>query len=92
MQNIEVVKTICNVLDELVPSQFEGINQYKQLITHVDDRKGHDLRYAIDASKISSELNWRPDETFATGIKKTIKWYLENTDWCNKLKETFSKK
>ena len=92
LQNIEVVKTICNILDELVPSQFEGINQYKQLITHVDDRKGHDLRYAIDASKISSELNWRPDETFATGIKKTIKWYLENTDWCNKLKETFSQK
>ena len=78
LQNIEVVKTICSVLDELAPSEFEGICQYEELITYVEDRAGHDVRYAIDATKISNELNWTPDETFTTGIKKTIEWYLKN--------------
>ena len=69
LKNIEVVKTVCSILDELVPSKFEGISQYEQLIAYVEDRAGHDVRYAIDATKISNELNWTPDETFATGIK-----------------------
>ena len=81
LQNIEVVKTICRILDELVPSKFDGINHYEQLISFVGDRAGHDIRYAIDATKIANELNWKPEETFETGIKKTIKWYLDNKTW-----------
>jgi dTDP-glucose 4,6-dehydratase len=87
LQNIEVVKTICSILDELVPSKLDGIDKYEQLIVYVDDRAGHDVRYAIDATKISSELNWIPDETFATGIRKTVQWYLENTVWCDRVKD-----
>jgi dTDP-glucose 4,6-dehydratase len=87
LQNIEVVKTICSILDDLVPSKLDGIVKYEQLITYVDDRAGHDVRYAIDATKISDELNWTPSETFATGIKKTIEWYLENTIWCDRVKD-----
>jgi dTDP-glucose 4,6-dehydratase len=85
LQNVEVVKTVCNILDELVPSKLDGIAKYEQLITYVRDRAGHDVRYAIDARKISDELNWTPDETFATGIKKTVQWYLENTVWCDRV-------
>jgi dTDP-glucose 4,6-dehydratase len=77
MQNIDVVKTVCSILDELKPSQLEGISKYSQLITYVGDRAGHDVRYAIDASKIESELNWKSDESFNEGVKKTIKWYLK---------------
>lgn len=87
LQNIEVVKTVCSILDELVPSQLDGISQYEQLITNVDDRAGHDVRYAIDATKIDKELSWKPDETFATGIKKTVEWYLENQLWCSRVKD-----
>ena len=87
LQNIDVVKTICSILDELVPSNLDGISKYEQLITYVSDRAGHDVRYAIDATKISNELNWTPDETFATGIKKTVEWYLENTIWCDRVKD-----
>jgi dTDP-glucose 4,6-dehydratase len=87
LQNIEVVKTVCSILDELVPSKLDGIDQYEQLITYVGDRAGHDVRYAIDANKIDEELNWTPDETFATGIKKTVEWYLENTVWCDRVKD-----
>jgi dTDP-glucose 4,6-dehydratase len=87
LQNINVVKTVCSILDELVPSNLNGITKYEQLITYVGDRAGHDVRYAIDATKISNELNWTPDETFATGIKKTVEWYLENTIWCNRVKD-----
>ena len=87
IQNIEVVTHICNILDELVPSQIDGISQYQQLIQYVEDRSGHDVRYAIDASKISDKLNWMPIETFETGIKKTDKWYLNNTAWCNRIKD-----
>lgn len=86
LKNIEVVKTVCRVLDKLVPSKFEGIKKYEQLITHVTDRAGHDVRYAIDATKINKNLGWTPDETFATGLKKTIKWYLENKIWCDRVK------
>jgi dTDP-glucose 4,6-dehydratase len=81
--NIDVVKTICLILDELVPSKYEHANKYADLITYVKDRPGHDVRYAIDASKIERELGWVPEESFETGIKKTVEWYLENNDWIN---------
>jgi dTDP-glucose 4,6-dehydratase len=88
LKNIDVVKTICSVLDELTPSNIKNINKYEELITFSKDRPGHDLKYAIDASKISNDLNWRPIETFKTGIYKTIKWYLENDEWCNNVEAT----
>lgn len=78
-QNIEVVKTICSILDELVPKQ----TKYSEQITFVSDRPGHDRRYAIDSSKMSRELNWTPEETFETGLRKTVQWYLDNQSWCN---------
>jgi len=87
LQNIDVVKTVCSILDVLVPSMLDGIGKYEQLITYVGDRAGHDVRYAIDATKIDKELNWTPDETFATGIKKTVEWYLKNTVWCDRVKD-----
>lgn len=80
--NIEVVYTICDLLEELVPKKPYGIKYYKDLITFVEDRAGHDVRYAIDASKIQRELNWLPTESFESGIRKTVIWYLDNQDWC----------
>lgn len=80
-QNIEVVHTICDLLEELHPEKPAGIAYYKDLITFVKDRPGHDLRYAIDASKIERELGWKPQETFETGLRKTVLWYLENRGW-----------
>lgn len=80
-QNIEVVHTICDLLEELRPEKPAGIAHYRDLITHVTDRPGHDVRYAIDASKIARELGWTPAETFASGIRKTVQWYLENSEW-----------
>lgn len=77
-QNIEVVHTICDTLDELMPKD----EKYREQISFVTDRPGHDFRYAIDASKIERELGWTPEETFDSGIKKTIQWYLDNIDWC----------
>jgi dTDP-glucose 4,6-dehydratase len=68
-------------------SKFNGIVKYEQLITHVEDRHEHDVRYAIDASKMVNELNWVPSETFTTGIKKTIELYLKNKIWCNQVKK-----
>ncbi|MDF0748948.1 dTDP-glucose 4,6-dehydratase [Marinobacter sp. 71-i] len=82
-QNIEVVQTICDILQELRPQE----NSYRGLITHVKDRPGHDLRYAIDAGKIQRELGWSPDETFETGIRKTVEWYLNNLDWCQRVQD-----
>ena len=79
--NIEVVKTICTLLEELVPVKPAGVTHYQDLITYVEDRPGHDLRYAIDASKIAKELNWEPIETFESGMCKTIEWYLNNKMW-----------
>ena len=79
IQNIEIVNTICSILDEIKPS--ENGNSYTDLITYVKDRPGHDFRYAIDSSKLKNELNWSPNETFESGIKKTINWYLENQSW-----------
>ena len=84
-QNIEVVKTICKILDELKP-QANG-QTYESLITFVKDRPGHDLRYAIDATKIQNELGWTPTETFDTGIRKTVLWYLENLEWCRRVQD-----
>jgi dTDP-glucose 4,6-dehydratase len=77
-QNIEVVKTICAILDKKVPKE-DG--SYENLITYVKDRPGHDVRYAIDASKIERELGWKPQETFETGLEKTVQWYLDNKWW-----------
>jgi len=87
LQNIKVVKTVCKILDELVPSKIKGVELYEQLITYVDDRAGHDVRYAIDATKISNKLNWTPSETFETGIRKTIDWYLKNSVWCEHVQD-----
>jgi dTDP-glucose 4,6-dehydratase len=78
MPNLTIVKTICSLLDELRP---DAAGPYARLITFVKDRPGHDRRYAIDARKIESELGWRPAETFATGIRKTVAWYLDNQHW-----------
>ncbi len=112
-QNIEVVETICAILDELRPRETatsqaprsdEGVivssstviasaakqssaTSYKSLITYVTDRPGHDRRYAIDASKIAKELNWQPEETFESGIRKTIQWYLDNQAWCKNVQD-----
>ena len=80
--NIEIVHTLCDILNELRPiDKSSHIDSYRDLITYVKDRPGHDRRYAIDASKIEKELNWRPAETFETGIRKTVEWYLDNADW-----------
>lgn len=76
-QNLEVVQTICRILDELRPKS----SSYLEQITFVSDRPGHDRRYAIDASKIANELGWQPEETFASGLRKTVQWYLDNSDW-----------
>jgi len=80
-KNLDVVTTICDLLEELVPVKPTGISQYRDLITFVTDRPGHDLRYAIDASKIQRELGWTPCETFESGIRKTVEWYLANESW-----------
>jgi dTDP-glucose 4,6-dehydratase len=80
--NLDVVTTLCNILDELRPEHPQGISRYEQLITYVADRPGHDMRYAIDASKIKQELDWVPAETFESGIRKTVEWYLANDEWC----------
>ncbi|BCV40202.1 dTDP-glucose 4,6-dehydratase [Shewanella algae] len=82
-KNIEVVQIICSILDELVPKS----KKYAEQIKFVEDRPGHDRRYAIDSSKISRELNWRPTETFETGLRKTVCWYLENQGWCKNVQD-----
>tara|TARA_R110001583_G_scaffold132895_1_gene284808 strand:+ start:5515 stop:6564 length:1050 start_codon:yes stop_codon:yes gene_type:complete len=82
-QNIEVVETLCNILNELVPNDTD----YKELITFVADRPGHDVRYAIDASKIERELGWKPVETFDTGLRNTVEWYLANSKWCKRVQD-----
>lgn len=90
--NRDIVHTVCELLDELHPAHQHGIintatgeavTHYAELITHVTDRPGHDRRYAIDARKIEGELGWKPAETFASGIAKTVRWYLEHTSWVN---------
>jgi len=83
--NIEVVESICDLLEELAPHKPASVKYYKDLIMHVTDRPGHDTRYAIDASKIKRELGWEPNETFETGLRKTVCWYLDNMSWCNRV-------
>ncbi|MBE0421184.1 dTDP-glucose 4,6-dehydratase [Pseudoalteromonas nigrifaciens] len=82
--NLQVVQTICEILNELAPNSSELVS-YTSLITHVTDRPGHDRRYAIDATKIGKELNWKPAETFESGIRKTVLWYLNNQQWCQRV-------
>ena len=85
--NLEVVLTLCAHLDELVPDHPDGVSAYADLITYVKDRPGHDQRYAIDASKIKAELGWVPEETFDSGVLKTVKWYLDNLEWCRRVQD-----
>ncbi len=82
-QNIDIVHAVCNCLDRLKPSD----NSYKEQITFVKDRPGHDRRYAIDSSKLQNELNWKPQETFESGLEKTIRWYLDNQHWVERVKD-----
>ena len=82
--NLHVVESICALLDELTPRQN---GPYKEQISFVSDRPGHDLRYAIDASKIERELGWKPEETFSSGLRKTVTWYLDNLDWCRRVQD-----
>ena len=88
-KNLHVVESICALLDELAPRQADRqqAGSYKELITFVQDRPGHDQRYAIDAGKIERELGWKPEETFASGLRKTVSWYLANLDWCRRVQD-----
>jgi dTDP-glucose 4,6-dehydratase len=82
-----VVRGICSLLEELAPQRPAGVAQFTDLITFVKDRPGHDQRYAIDASKIERELGWVPEETFETGLRKTVQWYLDNLEWCRRVQD-----
>ena len=84
IKNIDIVKTICDIMDEIKPSKN---GSYRNLITFVDDRPGHDKRYAVDSSKLQNTLKWEPKESFQSGIKKTIEWYLNNEDWWRKIQK-----
>ena len=84
MHNIDVVRVICDMIDKLIPKP--GNRPRRDLITFVKDRPGHDQRYALDFSKLQTELGWVPVESFETGIKKTIKWYLDNKSWVDRVK------
>lgn len=84
-RNIDVVHALCNLLEDLVPAKPTGLKRYSQLIEFVEDRPGHDKRYAIDASKIQSELGWVPSETFESGLSKTVEWYLANQEWWSRI-------
>ncbi len=86
-RNIEVVSMICELLEDLMPEKPAGVHAYKDLIRFVEDRPGHDLRYAIDSNKIRKELGWFPLETFETGLRTTVQWYLDNLDWCHRAQE-----
>ncbi|HAN52518.1 MAG TPA: dTDP-glucose 4,6-dehydratase, partial [Pseudomonas sp.] len=86
-KNIEVVRANRALLEELAPTKAAGLARYEDLITVVKDRPGHDLHYAIDASKIKRELGWVPQETFQTGLRKTVRWYLNNLEWCRRVQD-----
>jgi dTDP-glucose 4,6-dehydratase len=86
-RNLDVVEALCALLDELVPMRLTGRRQHRELITFVADRPGHDQRYAIDASKIERELEWKPVETFETGLRRTVEWYLANRVWCQRVRD-----
>ncbi len=85
--NLHVVQSLCDLLEELAPEKPAGLENYRDLITFVTDRPGHDVRYAIDASKIQRELGWVPQETFASGLRKTVQWYLANATWCQHVQD-----
>ncbi len=85
--NLDVVQSICSILEVLVPNKPNGVNHYQDLISFVPDRPGHDIRYAIDAQKIQHELGWVPIETFESGLKKTVEWYLDNIEWCRRVQD-----
>jgi len=85
MKNIEVVETICDILGNLIVEKPKGIDNFRGLITFVNDRPGHDQRYAIDSSKIMKELDWLPEESFASGLNKTVQWYLNNNLWWERI-------
>lgn len=86
-QNIQVVNALCELLEELAPVKPEGVQRYIELISYVKDRPGHDLRYAIDAGKMERELGWIPQESFESGLRKTVEWYLDNQDWCRRVQD-----
>ena len=86
-KNIEVVRAICALLEEMAPEKPAGVTRYEDLIRFVSDRPGHDQRYAIDAGKIQRELGWTPQESFASGLRKTVRWYLDNLDWCRHVQD-----
>jgi len=86
-ENIEVVNTICSILDQKIAHKPKNIEKFSDLITYVKDRPGHDLRYAIDSGKINRDLDWYPDETFESGIEKTVDWYLDNLQWCKNVQD-----
>ncbi|MFL2508094.1 MAG: dTDP-glucose 4,6-dehydratase [Candidatus Pseudothioglobus sp.] len=85
VQNIEVVEKICEILDALIPDRLNGLSSYSELITYVQDRPGHDVRYAIDNTKIKSQLGWGPKESFKSGMQKTVEWYLSNLPWSDNI-------
>ncbi|GAA0781873.1 dTDP-glucose 4,6-dehydratase [Castellaniella ginsengisoli] len=86
-RNIDVVHAVCTLLEELAPEHPAGVTRYADLIVHVTDRPGHDQRYAIDAGKMARELGWTPQETFASGLRKTVQWYLDHRDWCRRVQD-----
>ncbi|MCY1270434.1 dTDP-glucose 4,6-dehydratase 2 [compost metagenome] len=86
-RNLEVVRTLCTLLEELAPEKPAGVARYEDLITYVQDRPGHDKRYAIDASKIQRELGWTPQESFESGIRKTVQWFLANSEWWKRVQD-----
>lgn len=86
-RNIDVVRRICELLEELAPAKPAGVSRYEDLITFVQDRPGHDKRYAIDAGKIERELGWVPRESFDSGLRKTVAWYLNNREWCRRVQD-----
>ena len=87
MMNLDVVKTLCRLLDKKADQHPDGVTNYEDLISFVTDRPGHDQRYAIDAGKIKRELGWEPQETFESGLAKTIDWYLDNQPWCDHVRD-----
>jgi dTDP-glucose 4,6-dehydratase len=87
IQNIEVVTKICKLLDELIPDKLNNLDSFSNLIKYVQDRPGHDVRYAVDASKIKNSLGWEPKEDFLSGIRKTVQWYLDNLIWSKNIQD-----